>query len=134
LADSNTVLMAFFLLLAFVCMVWMAMISRRAKAAQVAAEAAAGTPTREGDLLKFVVDEAGNRKGETVALEGDAFILKTSEGFARVPTHAIEAQGAELKVKGDVDWAQARRDGEAWRERSHKVVPYRPEELPPEEA
>lgn len=81
-------------------------------------------------LLRFVVDAAGQRQGETVAVDGDRIILKTPTGFASVPASRLKPEGASLRLEGEMDWAEAQREGEAWRTRSHKEITYSAEEIP----
>lgn len=122
------------LLVAAVAAYLMLSLGRRAKATAAAeAPTGAGAAGDEALLLRFVVDEAGERRGETVALDGDAFILKTADGFCRLGKDQIQDQGGTLRLVGPVDWESSKRDGDAWRVRSHKEITYTPEELPRDE-
>jgi hypothetical protein len=84
----------------------------------------------EGMLLRFLDDESGTRIGETVALEGDEFIVKGPNGFLAVPTASVREEGKGLRLTQSFDPTSARQKGEAWRERSHKVITYADSELP----
>ncbi len=111
-------------------------LGRGAKAKPTMADAPGGGAAGAGFdhlLLRFVHDASGERKGETVAVEGDQVIVKNQEAFFQVPANQLEESGAGLKIAGDLDWDAARRAGEAWRERSHKVIEYRPDEVPKDE-
>jgi hypothetical protein len=84
-----------------------------------------------GDLLlKFVVDADGTRRGETVAVDGQRLIVKDGPVFFSAPLDAFEARGEDVAVTGPVDWEAAKVEGEAWRERNHKVITYTEAELP----
>lgn len=88
---------------------------------------------REAMLLRFLDDDAGKRIGETVALEGDDFIVKDAQGFLAVPAAQVREEGPGLRLSGALDLEGSRRKGEAWRERSHKVITYSESELPKDE-
>ena len=87
----------------------------------------------EAMLLRFIDDESGTRIGETVAVEGDEFIVKDPKGFLAIPTASVREEGKDLKLTQTFDEAEARRKGEAWREKSHKVITYSEAELPKDE-
>lgn len=99
-----------------------------------AAPAAAGEPAHESLLLRFVQDESGQRVGETVAIDGDRVVVKTPAGFVEVPAAKLQAKGDAVRLESGVDWDEARRLGDAWRERSHKVISYSETELPKDES
>lgn len=121
------------LLVAVVAALLMRNLSRRSRT-PAADAAASGPPAEEMMLLKFLVDENGVRRGETVALEGEGFVVKSGDAFYIVPKVLVADAGAQLALKGPLDWEAARREGDAWRERSHKVITYKEEELPKDEA
>jgi hypothetical protein len=106
----------------------------RGGARPVAAGAGPAAPSAASDelLLKFVVDSGGQRRGETVAVDGDRLILKTPDGFASLASAQLKPEGATLRIEGDVDWDDARKAGEAWRTRSYKEITYSPDEVPQE--
>lgn len=87
----------------------------------------------EAMLLRFIDDETGARIGETVAIEGDDFIVKDPKGFLAVPTASVREEGKGLVLTQRFDEVEARRKGEAWREKSHKVITYAESELPKDE-
>lgn len=119
------------LLVALAALAGMWKLSRSVRP-QPVADAGAGTDDSHAEdlLLRFVVDASGQRRGETVALEGDQVVVKTPEGFLLVGRHQLHSEGATLLLAEDLDWGAARQAGEAWRQRSHKEIAYRPEELP----
>jgi hypothetical protein len=84
-------------------------------------------------LLQFVQDREGKRYGETVAVEGDQLIVKDGQTFYMAPLASFNKEGDGVLVTGPVDWEQASKDGEAWRERSTKVIEYDESEIPPED-
>jgi hypothetical protein len=49
------------------------------------------------------------------------------------PLASFNREGDGVMVTGPVDWEQAAKDGEAWRERSTKVIEYDESEIPPED-
>lgn len=81
-------------------------------------------------LLRFLDDASGARIGETVALDGGDFIVKDPKGFLAVPAASVREEGKGLRLNETFDEAAARAKGEAWRERSHKVITYSESELP----
>ena len=87
----------------------------------------------EGMLLRFLDDESGARVGETVAVEGDDFIIKDPKGFLAIPTASVREEGKGLRLTQRFDEVSAREKGEAWRTRSHKVITYSESELPKED-
>jgi hypothetical protein len=132
---SNDVMVWAALFVAAVAAILMWNLSRKPGAAP--AEATGAGPTvdaAEGKLLRFVHDAAGERKGETVAVDGERMSLKTPEGFASVPAAQLEEADTGLRLTSEVDWESARREGEAWRERSYKEIKYSPEEPPKDES
>lgn len=133
LENQTTVWLALATALVAIVLMWRLTRSPKAKATPAAAGPEAASP-QESMLLRFVVDEKGERTGETVAVDGSNFILKRQDGFYAVPMAQVESAGDQLRLKGTVDWEAAKREGEAWRERSHKVISYAPEELPKDES
>ncbi len=92
-----------------------------------------GENPHEAMLLRFIDDESGARVGETVAVEGSDFIVKDPKGFLAVPTTSVREEGKGLRLTQGFDEVEARRKGEAWREKSHKVITYSESELPKDE-
>ncbi|MBI2077680.1 MAG: hypothetical protein HYT80_04815 [Euryarchaeota archaeon] len=107
----------------------MSMRARQAEAQQTMSQESPG----EKMLLRFVEDEKGTRVGETVAVEADKMIVKAPGGFLAIPVAQLSESGPGLKLTGTFDEAAAKKEGEAWREKSHKVITYDPKELPPDE-
>lgn len=94
----------------------------------------------EGEMLtdvlsRFVEDKDGERLGETVGMDGKLVIVKGRDPirFHAVPRDALTLEGEAFKVTGDVDWPAAAAEGEAWREKQHRVVDYGAHELPEDE-
>lgn len=133
MADSPLVMYAA-LATAAVCIVLMWRLSRSVARPVAASAGAPAAAARDDLLLKFVVDASGGRRGETVAVDGERLVLKTPEGFASLPADRFKADGANLKVEGDVDWVAARAAGEEWRSRSYKEITYSADEVPKEPA
>lgn len=93
------------------------MASRRPRPSGAGGGAGAGGAAGSGLLLKFVHHE-GSVVGESVALDGDRLVLKQGDVFKSVPAAQARDEGREVRLTGDVDWAQAVRDGQAWRARN----------------
>jgi hypothetical protein len=111
------------------------LIRMSTKARKDAAQAVASQENpNERFVLKFVEDPNGVRIGETVAVEGDEAILKDARGFLAVPVADLSEAGEGLKLGRPIDETAARQRGEAWRERSHKVITYNESELPKDES
>ena len=72
----------------------------------------------ENLLCRFVVDGKGNRIGESVSLDGDIIIIKSSSKYLGVPLKHIENEGKHLLVKGLIDFDRAELIGEQWRKES----------------
>lgn len=136
---SDPVLL-FYLLLALVVVGYLISLSVRARREQTPADAGGGPPPEEAEkrpgedlLLKFVEDADGKRYGETVAVEKGNLIIKDGQTFYEAPVAHFEKSPQGVLVKDDVDWDAAKEAGEAWRERSTKVIDYDDEEIPPED-
>jgi hypothetical protein len=86
-------------------------------------------------LSRFVEDESGKKIGETVGMDGALVIVKSREAphYRAIPRDRLSAQGEGFRVAQGVDWAEAARRGEAWRERQHRLVTYSEDELPEDE-
>lgn len=112
-----------------VLLIRMSMRARQAEAQQTISRESPG----ETLLLRFVEDEKGTRIGETVAVEGETMIVKAAGGFRAIPISQLAEAGAGLKLTGTYDEDASRQAGEAWREKSHKVITYDPKELPTED-
>lgn len=103
-----------------------------ARRAHAQTEMAAEAP-HERLLLRFVDDPSGRRVGETMAVDGDDLVVKDASGFLVVAAADVEENGPGLRLKTPLDETEARRKGDAWKERSHKVITYEASELPPED-
>src|SRR5687768_11574107 len=126
---ANAWMVALYLVLFLIILGLLIVASRRARA-QAAAVATPAENPHEAWLLRFITREDGTRVGETVAVEGAEFIVKDAKGFLAIPTALVKEEGQELRLTGTFDEASARQKGEAWRERSHKVITYSDSEIP----
>lgn len=141
MAFHNDPVLLFYLLLAIVVVGYLISLSVRARKGQASAEAGGAETTAEEEekrpgedlLLKFVEDADGKRYGETVAVEEGSLIIKDGQDFYKAPVDRFEGSPQGVLVKDDVDWEAAKEAGEAWRERSTKVIEYDEEEIPPED-
>ena len=75
----------------------------------------------KNDLLcRFVLDGAGRKIGESVAVDNDILIVKSGMKYLGVPLVHIEDAGKTLLVKGLVELDKAEQMGEKWRRESFK--------------
>jgi len=79
-------------------------------------------------LCRFVLDGAGKKVGESVAINKDLLIIKSREKYLGVPLSHIEAGEKTLLVKGLVDRYNAELMGEKWRRESFREIDYDKEE------
>jgi hypothetical protein len=77
----------------------------------------------KNDLLcRFVLDGAGRKIGESVAIDNDILIVKSGTKYLGVPLIHIEEVGKTLLVKGLVEQDKAELMGEKWRRESFKDI------------
>ena len=69
-------------------------------------------------LCRFVLDGAGKKIGESVAVDNDVLIVKSGSKYLGVPISHIEDEGKTLLVKGLVEQDKAEIMGEKWRHES----------------
>lgn len=69
-------------------------------------------------LCRFVLDGAGRKIGESVAIDEDILIIKSGSRYLGVPLKHIEEEEKTLLVKGLVDQLKAEIMGEKWRRES----------------
>jgi hypothetical protein len=79
-------------------------------------------------LCRFVLDGAGKKVGESIAIDEDILIIKSEKKYLGVPLKHIEEEGKTLLVKGLVDKAKAEEMGEKWRNESFQEIQYSEEE------
>lgn len=65
-------------------------------------------------LCRFVLDGAGKKVGESIAIDEDIIIIKTKNKYLGVPLKHIEEKDKTLLVKGLIDKNKAREMGENW--------------------
>jgi hypothetical protein len=83
----------------------------------------------KNDLLcRFVLDGAGRKIGESVAIDNDILIVKSGIKYLGVPLIHIEDSGKTLLVKGLVEQDKAEQMGEKWRRESFKDINSKEEE------
>ena len=75
-------------------------------------------------VCKFVLDGAGKKIGESVAIKEDLLIIKSRRRYLGVPLKHIEEDGKTLLVKGLVDPDKAEIMGERWRQENFKEIKY----------
>ena len=69
-------------------------------------------------LCRFVLDGAGRKIGESVAIDEDILIIKSRSRYLGVPLKHIEEEEKTLLVKGLVDQLKAEIMGEKWQRES----------------
>ncbi len=70
---------------------------------------------KNGLTCRFVLDGAGRKIGESVAVDEDILIIKSGKTYLGVPLKHIEEEEKTLLVKGLVDRDKAQELGEKWR-------------------
>lgn len=133
LLDHPAALVALLAALVLAFLMW-SLVRKTPRAVPAGTAAAPAQETDDSLLLKFITDENGEKLGETVAVEGDRVLLKVSDGFVSVPAAKVKHEAGALRLDFGVDWDEAKRLGEEWRSRSHKVITYSEAELPKDES
>lgn len=77
---------------------------------------------KEKLLCRFVLDGAGKKVGESIAIDEDILIIKSDDKYLGVPLKHIEEEGKTLLVKGLVDRDKAEEMGEKWRHESFHEI------------
>lgn len=72
-------------------------------------------PYKNKLLCRFVLDGAGRKIGESVAIDNDILIIKSGNKYLGVPLKHIEEDEKTLLVKGLIDKIKAEVIGEKWR-------------------
>ena len=73
---------------------------------------------------RFVLDGAGRKVGESVAVDNDVLIIKSGKKYLGVPIKHIEEEGKTLLVKGLVEQDKAEMIGEKWKRESFRAINY----------
>jgi len=79
---------------------------------------------RKNLICKFVLDGAGRKVGESVAVDDDVLIIKSGKKYLGVPIKHIEEKEKTLLVKGLVEQDKAEIIGEKWRRESYREINY----------
>ena len=79
-------------------------------------------------LCRFVLDGAGKKIGESIAIDEDIIIIKADDKYLGIPLKHVEEEGKTLLVKGLVDRCKAEEMGEKWRHESFHEIQYPDEE------
>ena len=75
-------------------------------------------------LCRFVLDGAGKKIGESVAIDEDLLIVKSRSKYLGIPLKHIEEEEKTLLVKGLVEQDKAELMGEKWRRESFREIEY----------
>ena len=75
-------------------------------------------------LCRFVMDGAGRKVGESVAIDEDILIIKSGSKYLGIPLKHIEEEEKTLLVKGLVERDKAEILGEKWRQQSFCEIIY----------
>ena len=75
-------------------------------------------------LCRFVLDGAGRKVGESVAVDDDILIIKSRSKYLGIPLKHIEEEEKTLLVKGLVEKDKAELLGEKWRQQSFHEIDY----------
>ena len=73
-------------------------------------------------LCRFVLDGAGRKIGESIAIDEDILIIKSGTKYLGVPLKHIEVEKKTLLVKGLVEQDKAELMGEKWRRESFHEI------------
>jgi len=73
-------------------------------------------------LCRFVLDGAGRKIGESIAIDDDILIIKSGTKYLGVPMKHIEEEKKTLLVKGLVEQDKAEMMGEKWRRESFQEI------------
>ncbi len=76
-------------------------------------------------LCLFVLDGAGRKIGESIAVDDDVLIIKSGSKYLGVPLKHIEEEEKTLLVKGLLDLDKAEEMGEEWRQESFKEIDHK---------
>lgn len=131
MVDALTLGFGALLLLALAVVAWAGKgVLAAPRKAAAAAEAPGPGPSRDQALIaRQVVDEQGQRLGETVRVEGDDVIVARGGSFLLVPRASLEEQGEKLKAVA-INLAEAEARGEAWRKQQEDVMAYDDQGMP----
>lgn len=73
-------------------------------------------------LCRFVLDGAGKKIGESVAVNEDVIIVKSGKKYLGIPLKHIEVAEKTLLVKGLIEQDKAESMGEKWRQESIREI------------
>lgn len=84
----------------------------------------ASAPPLDPDLqfvARPVLNEQGERVGESVRVEGDDVVVKQGAVFLVLPKASLKDEGPHLRA-ASIDWTDAAKRGEAWRARQEDRI------------
>ena len=65
-------------------------------------------------ISKFVVNEKGDRIGESISVFEDLIIIKKENSYYAVPFKHVEIKNHEIHVKGVIQWDRAKKLASGW--------------------
>ena len=118
--DSILFIGVLFLIVAIECAIGFLYISKKKnKNMQDVDEESEG---KRNFICRFVLDGAGKKIGESVAIDNDIVIIKSGAKYLGVPLKHIEEEEKTLLVKGLMDKDKAEEMGEKWRQESFREI------------
>lgn len=81
-------------------------------------------------LSRFVLNAKGETVGETLSIDDEHVVLKKDGRFFVVSPEHVLAKDGMLIADANIDWDEAGRAGDAWRETSEDRIEYDAEGMP----
>ena len=80
-------------------------------------------------LARFVINNQGEKIGESIAVNKDILIVKDNDVLLGIPLKHISFEGKKLLAKGLIDTTKARKLGSDWKKEAYKEITYPDEDL-----
>lgn len=75
-------------------------------------------------LARFVINNQGEKIGESIAVNNDILIVKDNDVLLGIPLKHISFEGKKLLAKGLIDTTKARKLGSDWKKEAYKEITY----------